>query len=132
MLPHTDVDVDPSFYSGSQAGRASRIDFIAAPAAAYRGAVVFNPVVYSRSGRRLQLVQAARRVDHYPVGLALRSQTQYYLQSQEVRIDRDALVKCVIKGERREEFFQHVEDACEKLENQWVAADAKHPPYSAL
>eukprot|EP00969_Alexandrium_andersonii_P168396 7443317-Alexandrium_andersonii.AAC.1 len=58
----------PSFYSG-MGDHCSLIDYIGIARHAWIGGLARKPVTFVRSGRRLQLVDTVRPVDHMPVAL---------------------------------------------------------------
>ena len=72
--------------------------------------------VWLRSGRKLQPIRSPLRLDHSPVGVFVATNTCVRYPQEKNGIDRNALMRCVLKGEKREELFKNVRDECMKME----------------
>eukprot|EP00929_Paragymnodinium_shiwhaense_P057025 TRINITY_DN28541_c0_g1_i2.p1 TRINITY_DN28541_c0_g1~~TRINITY_DN28541_c0_g1_i2.p1 ORF type:complete len:469 (+),score=17.56 TRINITY_DN28541_c0_g1_i2:71-1408(+) len=96
----------PTFYSGTFSS-ASHIDFILGPWN------LSDHIVFARthvcSGRRLQIVDCAADVDHFPVVCKFKAQTLQYSGDNTVcRWDYAKLARSLSKGENCEGFFNKV------------------------
>ena len=87
-----------TFYPGSTIGANSRVDYICCPASMWYSSQVDNPRVLMAEGDRLQLVKAARRVDHRPVAVSLSTSTLAYTGKEHRRWDQDKLMSAVLGG----------------------------------
>lgn len=120
----------PTYYSGAQAGRTSRIDFLAVPTSC-RGAIT-SARPLRRIGRSLQAIQARRPVDHVPVLLCLRYRRWWTCDPMQAGgvgavWDYDKLMRCVQVGEYRREFHERLLEGLERAEPELEARTQRSP-----
>jgi len=110
----------PTFYSGTN-NCSSRVDYICCPISTFLHGYATAAVVRSRDGRKLQLVNTVKRIDHEPLGIyVLASQLiQYVPPPAYDNWDFEKLVANIVKGERRQEFFDALKIAIEKRREEW-------------
>ena len=61
------------------------------------------------TGRKLQLIKRALLADHVPVCLEVCTNTYVASHRNPPELDRDALMRCVTKGFKRQQFVEFVE-----------------------
>ena len=115
---NTFVDAGHTFFHNSGAF-SSRIDYICCPVALRAAASKCE--VWYRAGDALQLINTNSPRDHRPVVACLPLGLHYHGRPTSKRVlwDHDALNRCVIHGDRRQEFITEVE-------SQLQAVDARH------
>eukprot|EP00959_Pyramimonas_sp_CCMP1952_P199191 4166421-Pyramimonas_sp.AAC.1 len=110
----------PTYYHGV-AGSTSYIDYIIIPRSFYIAGHVRKCQKFRHLGDRLQLVQAARRIDHHPVCALVENNLRYEgaERDQRVRWDFDALVRSWLQGSQRQDFLRALD--------QWVVCAKPEP-----
>ena len=102
---NTFVNTTPTFYSGVT-GKGSRIDYICTSRSAFHSGLIEGVSVLEREGRRLQIVDAVRPVDHRPVSCRLRLHTLSYTGKESEAWNQDLIMQGVLKGIMRHIFRQ--------------------------
>ena len=111
----------PTFYSGVT-GRGRRIDYICTSRAAFHSGLIEGVSVLEREGRRLQIVDAVRPVDHRPVSCRLRLHTLSYTGKDSEAWNQDLIMQGVLKGVMRQGFFNNFAAACDDRQARWEEA----------
>ena len=108
------------------AGVNSSIGHILVPKMMMHGGVASRPAVWVSSGRRLQFTKDTQRRDHVPAVLMLhQSSFQIRPGSGGCRLDRDAIMRCLLQGEKHQGFFEVIEQTALRKEEDWNGAVEK-------
>ena len=113
----TDKSLPPPYVSGSHKTE-KHIDHIALPLEAAMDTTCYNNVfVWLTSGRKLQPIVSPLRLDHSPVGIFVNSKTGVRQANNNNQIDRNQLMRCVLRGENRAQLFSGMTKECKNYEH---------------
>ena len=116
-VPTTWHDIGSTFFADH--GRSSRIDHIVVPQAALE--LVRSCRTLPIAGRRLQPFRTRERREHISVAIEIEMplRCRPYAEAR-IRIDRTELMRCVTKGEKRQEFLDCLEELANEVpEDKW-------------
>ena len=86
------------------------------PITAYNHDAYFSSVfVWPKAGRRLQPIKAPELLDHSPIGVFVRTKTSVMHKPKNQQIDRNALMRCVLRGEKRHELFDNIKKRSQEV-----------------
>ena len=104
---------------------AHTLDYIAVPRWFYENSTMkVQARVWRKSGRSIQLARTTRLIDHMPVALSMVANNLVLYHRTFPRIDRGALLQCLLKGHRRHEFVDKINSLTTTTTDQWE--DAKN------
>ena len=128
-LPMTFAKHEPTYYSVANACT-SHIDHIAIPESVWNEeALEHKTAVLIRSGRKLQLVKSIYLADHMPVMLShKRSIYVVAAHNHTPKVDRDALMRCLLYGYKRGTLVKCIEQKSIERKQEFEKADKLHSP----
>ena len=121
------VNTTPTFCSGVT-GRGSRIDYMCTSRAAFHSGLIEGVSVLEREGRRLQIVDTVRPVDHRQVSCRLRLHTLSYTGKESEAWNQDLIMQGVFEGVMRQSFFDNLTTACDDSQARWEEALRRASP----
>ena len=112
----TQQALPPTFYSATMRGRNTKIDHILTPLSLQSGLHI-RTHVWTKSGRKLQLIKSPYLADHMPVVMSMTHLTYSAIPPVLPCIDRDAVMRCLLYGKDRHLFLQEVEKQTDSFSN---------------
>ena len=114
VLVTTMKKMPPTYISGAHK-TPKHIDHVAIPLHAFGNSRFYRDInVWQRSARRIQPMKSPILLDHAGVALTLRRHTAVLHVKKDQGIDRDKLMRCVLKGEHRHEWLDAINSKCEQ------------------
>jgi hypothetical protein len=121
-LLNTHAPVGPTYWSGSQSGVTSRVDYLGCSLSMFESGIMSSPYIDHARGRRLQLVKCRRCVDHKPLCCRYPMRNLAYVGYEplvKVQYDYDKLMRCLLRGENRGAFIRRLNIVLQGTDDAW-------------